>query len=233
MGWFCPRGGVAPVTRGYVERVRPDLVPLSAAALVVGAMCLVLGAALDPVNEDEQTVRIVIEHSGRWLGMSIMYFGAAVGLMLGLPAIMSLLDARGHRLGTIGVTVFSIGAVGTAGYAMLMIFVRALVLDSGLRAKDLEHVVDDEGLLVFIVGWVGGFYLGVLLLAIALLLARRTARWVSVLLFVFVAMLPFVSMLGRVGMVSQVLVLAVAFTGVAIAAVDHSQVALARARPSS
>ncbi len=213
--------------------MRPDLIPLSASALVVGAMCLVLGSALNPGTGSEQTVQVVVEHSGRWLGMSIMYFGAAVGLMLGLPAILSLFDRRGRRLGTVAVTVFSIGAIGTAGYAMLMIFVRALVHDSGLRGDDLEHVVDDEGLLVFLVGWVGGFYLGVLLLAIALLLARRTAPWVSILLFVFVLMLPFAEMLGRVGMVSQVLVFAVAITGVAIAAVNHSQHALGRAQPSS
>jgi hypothetical protein len=43
------------------------------------------------------------------------------------------------------------------------------------------------------------------------------------LLVVFVAMQPVVSHLGRVGMAAQVLALAVAFTGIAMAAVTGEQ----------
>jgi hypothetical protein len=43
--------------------------------------------------------------------------------------------------------------------------------------------------------------------------------WVPLLLVVFVAMLPFAAHLGRVGGAVQVLLLAVGFTGVAMAAV--------------
>ena len=44
-------------------------------------------------------------------------------------------------------------------------------------------------------------------------------RWVPALLVVFVALLPFAAQLGRVGSAVQVLALAVAFTGIAMAAV--------------
>jgi hypothetical protein len=215
--------------------VRPDLIPLSASALVVGVMSLVLGSALNPnAGEDgaAQTAALAVEHSGRWLGMSVMFFAAAVGLTLGLPAILSLFDRRGRVLGTVAVTVFSIGVIGTAGYAMLMVFFRALAENEALRNQPLDDVTQDAGLGIFLVGWVGGFYLGILLLALALFRARRTPMWVNLLLLAFVVMLPFAEMLGRVGMVAQVLLLAVAFTGISIAAVNHSQVHRAAGQPS-
>jgi len=61
--------------------VRPDLIPLSASSLVVGAMCLVFGSALNPSGTGEgasAAIRAVDEQSARWLGMALMYFGAAV-----------------------------------------------------------------------------------------------------------------------------------------------------------
>jgi hypothetical protein len=53
--------------------------------------------------------------------------------------------------------------------------------------------------------------------------------WVPLLLVVFVAMLPVAAHLGRVGAAVQVLLLAVGFTGVAMAAVTTVHEA-ARAR---
>ncbi len=45
---------------------------------------------------------------------------------------------------------------------------------------------DDQGLRVFLFGWIGCFYGGVLLLAIALFVARTVTRWVPAVLLVFV-----------------------------------------------
>jgi hypothetical protein len=81
-------------------------------------------------------------------------------------------------------------------------------------------------------GWVGSFYLGVLLLAVALLLARTTPKWVPELLFVFVAMQPLSSHLGRVWVALQVMGLAVAFTGIAMAAVSTEQRATLSRKPA-
>ena len=60
-------------------------------------------------------------------------------------------------------------------------------------------------------------------------LSRTTPRWVPALLGLFVLALPFSSHLGRVGSAVQVLALAVAFTGIAMAAVtDDSKRTLTR-----
>jgi hypothetical protein len=73
---------------------------------------------------------------------------------------------------------------------------------------------------MFLFTWIGGFYGGVLLIAIALLVGRSVPRWVPALMVAFVAVFPFSSTLGRVGMAAQVLALALAFTGIAMAAVS-------------
>lgn len=203
--------------------MRTDWVPLSASALVIGAMSLVLGSVLNPSNSgasSAETLRVVNEDGARWVAMAVMYTFASVALTLGLPSLLTLLQDRGRRFGLVAVAVFSVGAVGTCGYAMLMVFFRAMVVAGAVRGGGLHKITSDQGLLVFLVGWVGTFYLGVLGIAIALFLARTTPRWVPGLLVVFVAMLPLVSHLGRVGSTVQVLAFAAAFTGVAMAAVS-------------
>jgi hypothetical protein len=103
---------------------------------------------------------------------------------------------------------------------MLMVFLRSLVSQGVLQTDGLDHLGDDAGLTVFLYGWIAGFYLGVLLIGIALFRSRKTALWVPILLVLFVAVMPLSSQLGRIGSALQVLALAVAFTGIAVAAVS-------------
>ncbi len=206
--------------------MRSDWVPLSASALVIGAMALVMGTLLNPAHAGSsgaETLRVVNEASGRWLAMSVMYVIASFALTLGLPTVLTLFERRGRTVGLIGVAVFAIGAIGTSGYAMLLVFFRALVTADALRGAALDRVTEDPGLKIFLGAWVGCFYGGILLLAIALLMARVTARWVPVLLVLFVVAMPFASQLGRVATALQVLALAVAFTGIATTAVARAQ----------
>lgn len=206
--------------------MRYDWIPWSASALVIGAMSLVFGSLLNPASSGAstaQTLRVVDQASGRYLAMAVMFFFASLTLTFGLPAVLSVFERRGRRLGLLGVGVFTIGTVGTCGYAMLMVFFRALVTGGALRGPELDKVTENLGLKMFLSGWIAGFYLGLLLIAIALLVARTVPRWIPVLLIVFVALFPFSSQLGRVGMAVQVLALAVAFTGIAIAAVSGEQ----------
>ena len=68
--------------------MRSDWVPLSASALVIGAMALVMGALLNPAHAGSsgaQTLRVVDEASGRWLAMSVMYVIASFSLTLVCP----------------------------------------------------------------------------------------------------------------------------------------------------
>ena len=202
--------------------MRWDWIPLSASALVIGVMALVFGVVLNPVpvgGDGVETMATVAMASGRWLGMSVMYFLASVTLTLGLPAVLSLFTLRGRRIGVVAVAVFSIGVIGISGYAMLLVFFRALVKAEAIRSGGLEQVTNDIGLGVFLAGWIVSFYAGLVLLAVALFVARRTPVWVPVMLLAYVAVFPFSNTLGRVGQVVQVMALAFAFTGIAMAAV--------------
>lgn len=188
-------------------------------------MALVLGGLLNPSTggqDTRETLGVVMESSGRWMGMSVMYFVSAFALLLGLPSILSLFERRGRRLGLTAVVVFSIGIIGTAGFSMLLVFFRALVVNRLVVQHGLDQLSGDPGLRFFLYGWIAGFYLGVLLLALAFWVARCTPRWVPAVLALFLLMAPFASHLGRVGQAVQVLLLAVAFTGVAVAAVSGS-----------
>jgi uncharacterized membrane protein YiaA len=208
---------------------------MSASALVIGAMSLVFGSVLNPADagaSSAETLNVVTEASARWLGMAVMYTFASLALNLGLPAVLTLFPRRGSGVGLVGAVVFSVGAVGTCGYAMLMVFFRAIVVAEAFSDRELEKVTADRGLTVFLTAWVGCFYGGVLLIAIALLMAGTTPRWVPLLLVVFVAMLPFASHLGRVGSALQVMAFAAACTGIAVSAVSSSSRRTASRQPT-
>ena len=118
--------------------MRTDWVSPSAATLVVGAFALVLGTMLSPTDGAEnanQALRVVNQNDGRMLGMAVFYFLASLGLMLGMPAVLSVVARRGWRLGVSGVMVFSVGVLGTAGFAMLLVFFKAL---AGAEAIELH-----------------------------------------------------------------------------------------------
>lgn len=167
-----------------------DWLPVSAASLVTGAMALLLASMLTQSGSDAaETFTIVQEQSGQWLGGAVMFFIASVGLILGLPTIVVLVQGRGRRTGLAACVVLAIGYLGTAGYAALLIFFRALVVTDGVTVADVEAVNNETGLLGFVVGWIGAFYVGELLLAIALLRAGADVcpRWIPVLLLLHVA----------------------------------------------
>ena len=216
--------------------MRSDWIPLSASALVVGAMAMVFGALLNPQSGGDEsaaeTLRVVMEDGGRWLGMSVMYFFASVAMTLGLPSLLSLFTDKGRRTGFVAVGVFSIGVIGLAGFAMLLVFFKALAGADAIDDGRIDAVSDDLGLSVFINGWIISFYAGLLLVALALFLSKKTPPWVPGLLVVFVVLFPFAGQIGRVGQVMQVMALAVAFTGVAIAAVNQVNRVVASRQPT-
>ncbi len=216
--------------------MRNDWVPISASALVIGAMSLVFGSVLNPADpgaSSAETFRVVTDESARWQGMAVMYTLASVALTLGLPAVLTLFDRRGRTFALVAVVVFSVGAIGTCGYAMLMVFFRALVVTGALHGGQLEHVTQDRGLALFLAGWIACFYGGALLIAVALLRAGTAPRWVPGLLVLFVVLLPFASHLGRIGSALQVMAFATAFTGIAVNAVARANQAAPSRQPVS
>ena len=106
---------------------------------------------------------------------------------------------------------------------MLIVFFRAIALETPLTGTQLDQAVHDAGLTIFLYGWIAAFYLGELLLALALLRAHNVPRWVPVVLLAHVATVLVSSFLPH--SISSVLVLlvAVGYAGVAIEAVTPGQ----------
>jgi hypothetical protein len=200
--------------------MRLDWVPVSAAAFVTGVMALAFGSLLAPSGSGAvETLAIVQREDERWLVVAIIYFIAAVGLTLGLPSVMTLFERRGRILGLWSALVLCMGFLGTAGYSMIMVFFRALAINGGINVDALARVTEESGLVAFLLGWVASFVLGETLLALALLRSQAVPRWVPITLLVHVASVLLSSVLpGGVARVS-VMLLAVAFAGVAIQAV--------------
>ena len=210
----------------YGVRMRWDWVPVSAAALVTGAMALAFASLLSPTSESSgDTLRIVQQEDGRWMVVAVIFFIASVALTLGLPAALSVFPGRGRGLSMVAGVVLAVGFLGTAGYSMLMVFFRALVITQAIRDKALEDVTSEAGLTVFLVGWIVAFFLGELLLAIALLRARTTPTWVPVLLLMHVATIFVSRFLPDAVSKGTVLLLAVALAGIAIQAVTSDTLA--------
>ena len=198
-----------------------DWLPVSAALLLTGALALCAGVFLLPSSDDgdaAETLRIVQESGGQWMAAAVVLFLASICLTLGLPAIMTLIQRRGWRVGVVSGVALEVGFIGTAGFAMLMVFFRALVETDALRGQNFEDVASEAGLAVFLYVWIFGLYLGELLLAIALLRARTTPRWVPLALALHVVSslvseaLP--EFLGK----ATALLFLLAFAGIAIQA---------------
>lgn len=202
-------------------RVRNDWVPSSAALLVTGAMALALASLLTPTGSSgSETLQLVRENDHRWLAVCAIYFLAAAMLMLGLPALLVLVADRGRVIGTTGVIALAVGVLGIAGYAMLLVFFRALVVTDALVDRSIDAVSEESGLLVFLYGWIIAFYLGELLVATALLRARTTPRWVPLLMLAHVVLLPLGALLPDSLSRLSILVFALAFAGAGIKAAN-------------
>ena len=200
--------------------MRVDWVPVSASALVAGSTALALGAIMLPAGggDSSESLRLVDQNDGRWLAVAGLFFLASVALTLGLPSILTLFHRRGSWLGMTALVVFAVGCIGTAGYAMLLAFFRALVRTDAINDQAFSDVTRDAGLNAFLYGWIAAFYLGELLLAIALLRAGTTPTWIPWMLIVHVGTFPLSPILPQGLQAATVLIMAVGFSGIAITA---------------
>lgn len=200
-------------------KMRIDWLPFSASALVAGATALAVGALLMPATgSSAQSLEVAGQEDFRWLAVAGLFFVAAVALTLGLPAVLTLFDARNAKLGLTAVAVFAVGCIGTAGYAMLLAFFKALVDAEAIESGVLDEVGSDPGLSVFLVGWIGTFYLGEFLIAVALLRSGTVPRWVPMLLIAHVVVLPISQALPAEVSALAVLMVTIGFAGIGIAA---------------
>lgn len=197
----------------------------SAGALVTGVLALFAGALLLPATGGDaaRALELVREEDGRWLGVGVMFFGAGVGLLLGLPACLTLFPDRGRVAGGIGVVAMAVAAAATTGYAMLVVFFRAMVLADAVVTEAFDEVLTDPGLRTLLLLWVAAFYLGELLIAIAVLRAGTVARWVPVMLIAHVATWPLSLVLPDQVSGFTVALTVLGFCGLAFGAVAEQQ----------
>lgn len=199
---------------------------MSAAALITGAMTLVLGQLLNPGGSGESPIAVLevaTESSGRWMAMSVLFFFSAVMFILGLPSVLSLFTDRARGLGLFAVAVFTLGSVGVAAVSAVMVMLRSMALTGAVRPDKVVAMFDDTGLNVMLNVWVIGFQGGVLLIALALFRAQRTPMWVPLLLLGFVAVQLVAPAAGRVVAAIGLLLLAAGFTGIAVSAATPQQ----------
>ena len=201
--WAPPRVAVVTVAPEAAGGSGGRGVPAwSASCLVIGAMALGLAAWLNPAptgGNAAAVLEVSMARDDRCVAMATALFLGSVALLLGLPTLLSACNDRARSLGRLAVAVYAIGVLGSASYALLLLFLRGLHTRQVLRPAQLPRAVDDVSLGVGLVVWVGAFYVGLLLLSVALVRARRTAGWVPVLLVIVVAYLLFVSMTGHFG----------------------------------
>lgn len=200
-------------------RMKTDWVPFSAALLLTGALALALGSLLIPSSDGgADTMRIVEDQGGQWMAAAAIYMVAAVFLTLGLPTALVLLQDRGRTLGLVSAVVLVFGFIGTAGYAMLMVFFRALVKTDTIVGQGIDEVAQDAGLRVFIFAWIVGFVLGELLLGLALHRARTVPRWVPLVLILHVVAVAVSSVLPDPVSKATILLFVAGMAGIAITA---------------
>jgi hypothetical protein len=199
--------------------MRSEWIPLSASALITGAMALVLSQLLDPTTPDggSDTILMVAESdSGRWLATSLLFFASAVGLLLGMPSLLSLLTRRrGRVIGLLGIAVFSLGVLGLTGFSGLMLMIRSLATHHSISAASLEAVLEDPALELMLMVWKLGFLGGVFLIGLALFRAGTVPGWVPLLFAAFLLSRVLPSGTPEVFEAVGLMFLAAGFTGVA------------------
>ncbi len=192
-------------------------VPYSAGLLAMGALAMLCGAILTPTGDAGQSLTVVEENDARYLLVALMLLLASFCLTLGLPAAYSLLRDDAPRLGLLAVGVFAAGTIAMCGYAVLLIFYRALVR-SELLVGPIEAITDDIGIVVFLAIFVGAFYLGELLLAIALWRVPSVARWVPLVLGAHVLTLAVNQLLPASAQNLTTILIAIGLCGIAVSA---------------
>lgn len=168
-----------------------DWLPISAAALLTGATALFFGAQMIPrPSGDGDLLRLAHENPDQWVALAILLTVAALGLVVGVPSLFTLFQRRGFRTGLGAAVCLCIGAVMLAAMAQVLVVFRALALNDRVTTATIQAVVDDPLQRWMVLAGFGVFYLGELLLALALLRARTTPAWVPWTLLLHLALVP-------------------------------------------
>ena len=201
--------------------MRIDWVPYSASALVVGATALSVGAILSPETDTSREMIVLVQDDpARWVAVVGLYMLSSVGLVLGMPAVLSLFDRRGAGTALAAAAMFTVGCLGTVAYAVLLAVYRALAVQYDLTTS-IEEVARQAGLLPVLIGWIVAFLLGEALLAIALLRARTVPRWIPAVLLAHATLVLLADALPDLLATVVSLLITVGLAGLGIFASQH------------
>lgn len=147
---------------------------------------LVLGAALllHPGEGEAGLVESIAGNPGLIVASSLLIIFSSVLFVPALMGILNLVRGRGVTLVHIGVGLMLIGVIGHAVWTTFQIVMAAL-LQSNLDQSQLAAAVEGGGpppvgLMVGLFMFLGGFFLGLLVLAAGLWRSRAVPRWVAV-----------------------------------------------------
>lgn len=153
---------------------------VSAAALVIGITALFFGSHLVPRPTGSGGVLALTAASPElWMAASLVLVVASLGLLMGISALGPLLRGRGFGVGVLGMVLVAVAAVVLFGFAQQLILLRALSMEAGVNEELLASAMQEPVQRTLMVGGFACFYAGEVCLALGLLMARTTARWVS------------------------------------------------------
>ena len=180
-------------------------------------MLTVLGALMMPsTGEVGQVIEAVRGEGAAWVMASASFFLASIGLTMGLPAILWLFPGRHQIPVLVGLWIWSVGTIGTAGVAAVLILFRATVQSVGVTPAEVEALGQDPSLRVGLLAVLGAFYLGELIVAVLLLRWRVVSRWVPGAMLAHVAFAPLEDMLPPQAQGLQAILLGIGLVGVAV-----------------
>jgi hypothetical protein len=156
----------------------------------VAGLCLIaapaaLGAALliHPGEGEAGLVGSIAENPGRIQAASLLIILSTVLFVPALMGILNLVRGRGVILVHIGVGLMLIGVIGHAVWSGFQVVLAALTqsnLDQAQLAATIEGSGPPPALIVIMVMFLVGFFLGLVVLATGLWRSRAVPRWVPV-----------------------------------------------------
>lgn len=167
---------------------------LGATGMILGLASLVAATVIQwlvqPTSPSGTPVDIARENPAIWMLVSLLSVLGPLVWVAGIFAITSRVTGRGWILTTIGGAITALGLISGVGHLALFFGLAGDAAGAGVDSATARSLLraDDAGALsnLLLYGFLVGFSLGPILLAIGLRLARQVPVWVPVAAIVMV-----------------------------------------------
>lgn len=152
--------------------------------LIIAPLLLLLGDIIHPAGAEGAVglLNIMAEHPGRVETASLLTIFSTVFFVPALVGLLYLIRDRGVVLGHIGVGLALIGIVGHAVFAGFQVVLLGFI-QSGVDREQLSTILGsgplNVGFVIVMLMFLGGFFLGLILLSISLWRSRVAPLWVA------------------------------------------------------